>query len=269
MGAAPRCASVRLDPWNAVRCVGPAACWIAGLAGSPRARPLLVTVLKIVLGPWLLLQGRRVRRETPMLPEPEGPRSGGSGGFRLLVVGDSSGAGVGAGRFEETLTGRLIEGLGGPGAVTWTVIARTGWTTSNALMALADLEGPFDLAVTALGVNDVTADLPVETAASLHSRLLEELTGRLQARRVAVSTMPPIGRFPALPWPLRAYLGLRADRYDAALDAVAKRYGNVHRVRPAENMDASRMASDGFHPGEPVYREWSQRVLKVVGCGSG
>lgn len=226
--------------------------------------PMLANAIKVALGPILLLQGKRVRRNTPRLPEPEGPRSGGAGPFRLLIVGDSSAAGVGAPSFRETLTGRLIEGLGGESSVRWIVVAKTGWTTSSALLALADVEGPFDLAVTALGVNDVTAGLPRDAAQKLHVRLLDELTGRLAARRVVVSTMPPIGRFPALPWPLRRYLGLRANEYDAALGEVAGRYGTVERLRPSLVLDPGGMASDGFHPGPAVYQEWADRVLQLV-----
>ncbi len=223
--------------------------------------PTFADVVKILCAPVLLLQGKRVRRDTPRLPEPDGPRGGGSGPFRLLIVGDSSGAGVGVDGFRETLTGRLIEGLGGPSAISWEVVAKTGWTTSNALVALADLEGPFDLVITALGVNDVTGGLPREAAMKLHARLLDELTGRLAARRVIVSTVPPIGRFPALPWPLRYYLGLRADEYDAALEEVAGRYGEVDRLRPSLALDPAGMASDGFHPGAAVYGEWAERIL--------
>lgn len=226
---------------------------------------MLANAIKIALGPLLLVQGKRVRRDTPKLPEPVGPRCGGAGPFRLLIVGDSSGAGVGVEKFGETLAGHLIEGLGGASEVSWAVVAKTGWSTSSALLALADLQGPFDLVVTALGVNDVTGGLPRDAAQKLHGRLLDELTGRLAARRVIVSTMPPIGRFPALPWPLRRYLGLRADEYDAALEEVSERYERVERLRPSLVLDPEGMASDGFHPGAAVYREWAGRILGLTG----
>ena len=55
--------------------------------------------LKITLGPLLLWQGRAVRARALKLPEAAGPREGregqGAPALRLLVVGDSSAAGVG------------------------------------------------------------------------------------------------------------------------------------------------------------------------------
>jgi len=50
-------------------------------------------------GPILWLQGRHVRRVTPHMPEPPGPRAGSVGLaplIRILVAGDSAAAGVGA-----------------------------------------------------------------------------------------------------------------------------------------------------------------------------
>ena len=52
-----------------------------------------------LLGPALWVQGKYVRRVTPRLPEPPGPRSGHCGQgpqLRLLIAGDSAAARVGA-----------------------------------------------------------------------------------------------------------------------------------------------------------------------------
>lgn len=59
----------------------------------------MLLAAKLALAPVLLHQGRTVRRTALWLPEPAGPRQGVAGGgeprLRLLVVGDSSAAGVG------------------------------------------------------------------------------------------------------------------------------------------------------------------------------
>ena len=71
-------------------------------------------VSTVALAPLLFWQGRRVRAEVPRLPEPEGERSGiaGTGAvLRVLVVGDSAAAGVGAATQAEALSGGLISSL--------------------------------------------------------------------------------------------------------------------------------------------------------------
>lgn len=63
----------------------------------------------LVLGPLLALQGRAVQRNTPRLPAAAGPTVGGVDGpepaLRLLVVGESMVAGVGAATHAEALSG--------------------------------------------------------------------------------------------------------------------------------------------------------------------
>ena len=86
-----------------------------------------LALAKWALGPLLLVQGRRVRRDTPVLPEAPGPREGEAGEgppLRLLVLGDSAGAGVGAATQEEALTGRIVAGLRGRFRVRWRLVER-------------------------------------------------------------------------------------------------------------------------------------------------
>ena len=98
--------------------------------------PALVAA-KVAQTPLLLWQGRQVRREAPRLPEPTGPRLGLAGmdrhngampRLRVLIVGDSSGAGVGAATQDEALAGRLSQALTRrlKAPVAWQLVARTG-----------------------------------------------------------------------------------------------------------------------------------------------
>ena len=69
------------------------------------------------LAPLLWWQGRRVRRITPLLPEPPGRRQGrlaerlDGPPARLLLLGDSSAAGVGAPDQPSALSGQLLARL--------------------------------------------------------------------------------------------------------------------------------------------------------------
>src|SRR5882757_272104 len=93
----------------------------------------------IGLGPVLLAQGRYVRRVTPRLPEPEGLRQGieGSGPLlRLLILGDSSAAGVGVATQAEALSGRLVAALATTFRVSWKLVATSGLTSAEVLKLL-------------------------------------------------------------------------------------------------------------------------------------
>ena len=70
--------------------------------------------------------------------------------------------------------------------------------------------------------------------------------------------------FPALPQPLRWYLGTRA----ALLDQVLKTWVDSQRdcdfiAAPASDY-GSMMAEDGFHPGPKVYELWGAEVARCL-----
>ena len=76
----------------------------------------LAGLVSWVLVPVAVSKGLGVRRAVPRLPPPRGRPRGQSGegdaGIRILIVGDSSAAGVGADRVEETLGPQVAAFLG-------------------------------------------------------------------------------------------------------------------------------------------------------------
>ena len=227
-----------------------------------------LALAKWTLGPLLLAQGRRVRRDTPVLPEPAGPREGEAGEgapLSLLSAGDSAGAGVGGATKDEALAGRLVAILGARYRVQWRIAASTGATTASALRDLARRE-PFaaDAVVTSLGVNDVTGEVGVARFLARQARLRALLRERFGARLILVSGLPPMHLFPALPQPLRWYLGARARELDRALAAVLPD-GQGAEFLPFEGaLDAPHMAADGFHPGPAVYEAWAEAAARRI-----
>jgi hypothetical protein len=81
----------------------------------------------------------------------------------------------------------------------------------------------FDVVVTSLGVNDVTGSRSLATWRRQQEQLVELLAARFGARLILLSGLPPMHRFPALPQPLRWYLGSRARDFDRVLAEVAAR----------------------------------------------
>ncbi len=92
----------------------------------------------------------------PVLPEPEGPRAGTVGhgpALRLLVVGDSAAAGVGARTQDEALCGQLAVALAPMLRLQWQLLAFTGATTADMLQRLREEPAAkVDVVLTSLGV---------------------------------------------------------------------------------------------------------------------
>lgn len=219
-----------------------------------------------LLAPVLVVQGRRVRRTTPRLPEAAGPRTGEVPGrgvpVRLLVAGESTAAGVGAADHREGLAGQLADRVaaatGRP--VRWRVIGRTGATAATLHdLLLAHAAGlAADVVVVALGVNDTLQLRSADRWKSDLRRVIDLLRDRCGAVPVVLASVPPMGRFPALPQPLRGVLGLRASVLDRAAAHLAAGMDGVLHVPvplPAGAADAF-LCADRFHPSPHGYAQW-------------
>ncbi|WP_038776400.1 SGNH/GDSL hydrolase family protein [Burkholderia pseudomallei] len=220
------------------------------------------------LGPLLLAQGRHVRRVTPRLAEADGPRGGADGAgppLRLLVLGDSAAAGVGVASQSDALAGQLVRALAPFHRVEWRLLARTGATTRDLLDWLdAEPDARFDAVVTSLGVNDVTDGVPPARWLDAQAALVERLTARFGAAHVVLTAVPPMHRFPALPQPLRWYLGLRAARLNAALSRWAAGRPACEFLRVDMPLTRDAMASDGFHPGTQACEAWAGQAAAAI-----
>jgi lysophospholipase L1-like esterase len=241
---------------------------------SSGTRNQALTAAMIGLAPVLLCQGFYVRRVTPKLPEADGLRQGETGSgplLRLLLIGDSAAAGVGASTQEQALIGNIVANLADNFRVQWALHARTGETTRSALKWLAEIPWRSPAAnsvptaiVVSLGVNDVTSNrLLVKWLADL-AKLRGLLQTKFGATQVIFSGVPPMHRFPALPQPLRWYLGARARRFDQALRSWAENCAGCDYLQAPDSDYAGMMASDGFHPGPAMYALWGAAVARRI-----
>lgn len=218
--------------------------------------------------PLLAFQAMRLRRVTPRLPEPPGERAGRRGNaapLRVLILGDSAAAGVGASHQDEALLGRVVAELADLPDLEWRLFACTGHTTADALRTLRgapDLRA--DIAVTSLGVNDVTALRGENAFLALQRELVEHLRTHCRARRVLISGLPPMHDFPLLPQPLRGFVGRHARRLDRRLADWIATQPDCEHLPFGELPSPDMMASDGFHPGPPIYAEWARRVAQSI-----
>lgn len=70
--------------------------------------------------------------------------------------------------------------------------------------------------------------------------------------------------FPALPQPLRWYLGARARDFNVALAHWLPRQSGCYLVEPDYEADPAHIAGDGFHPGPAACRAWAARVARGI-----
>ena len=212
----------------------------------------------------LMRQARRVRKRMPSLPEALGERSGLEGAgdvpdlVRLLVVGDSTAAGVGVTSMRDALPPQLsaILAVRRGCTVAWTVSARTGATasvTAEELVPAAPIEQ--DIAVVLVGVNDVLKMTPRQTWRASMDRLVDALEKHLRpGGQIVLSGLPNLWQFRAFPQPLRAVLAWHGRALDREVRQIAKRRQGVSHVAMPPASWPEQFAEDGFHPNAAAYR---------------
>lgn len=226
----------------------------------------------LALAPVLVWQGRRTRATTPRLPEAPGPRAACAGAgrpLRLLIAGDSAAAGVGIDHQDRALSGRLAALLAPHHALSWRLVARTGWATADLTAHLRAVEvEPFDVAVLSLGVNDVTSALRVGTWLRHQRELVGLLAVRFGVRQIVLTAVPPMQVMHALPQPLRWVLGRRAAHFNQALRAAVHGWPGCRLVGlDLSDLLAHRtgvLAADGFHPGETTCQRWAEALAASI-----
>jgi len=209
-----------------------------------------------------------VRRNIVELPEPSGSRKGTTGKgppLKVLILGDSAAAGVGVDHQDSALSGQLLNHLNPDFQVSWQLEAFTGASTKCILQHIMEMGNQqFDILLTSLGVNDVTANVTIPKWLSLQKSLHEKCFEQFQCQFIIASALPPVAKFPALPQPLRWYLGRRAKQFNRELQKLTSKHKHVHYLDIGDMEDLGVMAADGFHPGEQVYQQWAFKAAEKI-----
>jgi lysophospholipase L1-like esterase len=193
--------------------------------------------------------------------------------YRLLVVGDSGAAGLGADSPDDTVAVVIARGLAlAAGRPVELVNAAVVGAQTSALAA--QLEGYLethpqpDVVMIMVGANDVTHGVRPQVSV----RQLREVVGGLveAGSQVVVACCPDLGTVEPLPNPLR-HLGRRLSRTLAAAQELVTTEAGGHPVelgsllgpefaaRPGEYF-----SEDRFHPSSVGYRRCAEMILPVV-----
>lgn len=222
----------------------------------------------LVLGPILAVQGIYTRKVTPKLEEPAGARSGivGRGkSIRLMVLGDSAAAGVGVAHQADALSGQLVSKLAEQYEVDWRLEAETGLKTVDMLERLRSLEAfSVDVVIVSLGVNDVTGFVSTKQWLQQQKQVRDLLTGKFEAKRILFTNVPPMHEFPALPQPLRWFLGRRAKSFNRLIEQELVNIPELEIMKVKFPMRGDYFATDGFHPGSKAYAFWANFVMRQI-----
>jgi lysophospholipase L1-like esterase len=153
-----------------------------------------------------------------------------------------------------------------------TIIARTGWTTSELWDGIQarEISPPYDLVSLLIGVNNQYRGYDIneyrEQFVFLLNKSVEYAGG--DPNRVIVLSIPDWGVTPFASGRDREQIAQEIDEFNAVNRAETENAG-AHYVditpisREAAN-DSSLIAPDGLHPSGKMYAEWASLALPIV-----
>jgi len=230
----------------------------------------------VPVAPVLFLQGKYLRKKTPLLPDAAQPWSGRVGSsnsappLRLLVLGDSTAAGVGAGTQDEALPGNLARELSAlrDRDVVWTAIGENGATAHDLVTRFLPTDS-YDVIFVTIGANDA---LGIRSR-SAFGRDIRELLAYLRdgspEATILMSSLPAFFRFELLPNPLRFNLYLHSQNLEREARRIVAPLEGVHMSPPPPPYTEGFFATDLFHPSAIGYQDWARFAIEdAVAAGA-
>jgi lysophospholipase L1-like esterase len=188
--------------------------------------------------------------------------------LRVAVLGDSTLAGEGVTKLEQTLPYLIVSSFSGSRKISVTNFAISGAKTRDVLekqwLLLKDRK--FDLIIIQVGANDATHLTPLSSYRQTWRELLIKLE---KYPKVIIASPPDFKLTPALVWPVNRIASAHSQAENAILEQLLKgtqfQYVDLfHNGRLDPNAQPSLYASDSFHPSPAGYALWANVYKSTI-----
>jgi lysophospholipase L1-like esterase len=231
---------------------------------------LATAAVVLPFSPFLFLLGQHTRRKVGLLPDAGGSKSGvvgeGETSAKLLVIGESTVAGLGARTHAKGLAGKFAEELSVriQKPVQWFVVGRNGVTAKRTIDELVPLipDEKFDYILVGLGGNDVMKLSSPRKWRRDMIRLLGILREKNPDAAIFVTNCPMIKYSPAIPHPIKFLLWELSKLHDANIREFSADLDRVFYYHQPTDVRLEGFFADGIHPSEQGYADWSAAMMK-------
>lgn len=221
--------------------------------------------------PFLYLQGQYVRRRVGLLPDAQGEKTGIFGEDRksvnLLVIGESTVAGLGARTHETALAGQFAKFLSRKieRSVRWTAIGKNGVTAQRTIDELVPQipDEKFDYILLGLGGNDVLKLSSPHKWRHTMIKLINILREKSPHSKIFITNVAAVHLSPALPQPIRGILWRLSRMHNANILEFSKNWEDVFYYPQPKEVPAD-FWSDGIHPSEAGYAVWAENIIETL-----
>jgi len=231
---------------------------------------LTAAVVVLPAAPFLFLLGQRTRRKVGLLPDAGGEKFGtvgeGATSAKLLVIGESTVAGLGARTHFQGLPGRFGEELSSRTgkSIQWFVVGRNGVTARRTIDELVPMipDEKFDYILVGLGGNDVMKLSSPRKWRRDMTELLNILRDKNPDATIFLANCPMIKYSPAIPHPIKFLLWELSKLHDANIREFTADMDRVFYYHQPTDLQLDGFFADGIHPSEQGYADWSAAMMK-------
>ncbi|EOZ95594.1 GDSL-like lipase/acylhydrolase, putative [Indibacter alkaliphilus LW1] len=214
--------------------------------------------------PLLHFEGKRLRKKIKRLkPYSEYLQFGPKSKNPILIIGESTAAGVGASSAEKTIAKQIFElsdksaevlNLGKNGLLAKGLngllrhgLDKSGWKAQRTIILI--------------GANDCFKFTPpwkFFQELSTFTNLLQKQNG---TKDIIIPSIPPVNRFPTIPFVLKIFLGWHRSLLMNELRKLDKQNENVKLLDFGVDYTQEFFAEDGIHPSDLGYEIMAKRIV--------
>lgn len=240
-------------------------------------------IIAAPLLPILFLQGKKIRKNVPRLPEARNPigyiKTASEKTLKILAIGESTIAGIGVDFHENGFIGALAKEIAAKTnhSILWKVYAKSGYTAKLVRKRLLPkiVDSTADIIVIGLGGNDAFKLNSPDVWMFQINLLIKKLKKKFPKTPIYFTNMPPIKEFPEFTSVIKFVIGNLVEILGERLYRKTKNKENVHYNKEVINFetwkkrynlegDITTFFSDGVHPSKLTYQIWGKDMATFI-----
>jgi lysophospholipase L1-like esterase len=216
--------------------------------------------------PYLVYQAKKVRKSSPKLPSQSSLLTLGQGEKHVLLLGESTVAGVGASATAHTLAGNFARMLGESYQIE--TIGKKGLRVKDAF-SLYQLQKKSTTTTSEgvilfLGANDCfLLTSPQEFKQELRS-LIQQIQVETDANWIYLAAIPPVHLFPAFSEQMRAFLSKQRAYLQREMEDIAANDPKVIYHAIPMDLQPEFFSADGVHPSDLGYQKIAELAIEKM-----
>ncbi len=216
--------------------------------------------------PFLVYQAKQIRKSSPSLPSQSSLLTLGHGENHILLLGESTVAGVGASSPAHTLAGNFHRLLGESYQIE--TIGKKGLRVKEALSLFyqhrQEQTRKFKGVILFLGANDCFLLTSPDAFKKEVETLIHQIQQATSSEWIYLAAIPPVHLFPAFSKRMKAFLQVQRSYLQSKLEKIAHNHPNVIYHGIPMDLQPEFFSADRIHPSDLGYQKIAELAVEKL-----